>query len=220
MKTDRPPQRLTKSFYDRKIDGVCGGIARYFSLDPTLVRVGWVLLALAGGVGFFLYIVAMVIMPSGSPDEERPANTGHRSGLPLAAGLILTAVGIIWFLGTVHVLPFHMLSWTAWKLVLPGLLIIAGVYLLIRKAGPEQENGMDQSVTGEPGQIRSRRFYRSRNDRKLFGVCGGLGNYFGIDPVLVRLLVVASAIISIGFTLIAYLLLSLLTPEEPLPAAL
>jgi phage shock protein C len=51
---------------DKKIAGVCSGIADYFGLDPTLVRIGWVLLVLAGGSGILAYIIAMVIMP------ERP----------------------------------------------------------------------------------------------------------------------------------------------------
>ena len=44
-------KRLYKSRTDRMIDGVCGGIAEYFGLDSTLVRIAWVLLTLLGGTG-------------------------------------------------------------------------------------------------------------------------------------------------------------------------
>ena len=47
----------------KKIAGVCGGIAEYFNLDPTLVRLGWALVALCGGTGLVAYIVAAIIMP-------------------------------------------------------------------------------------------------------------------------------------------------------------
>ena len=56
-------KRLYKSNYDKKLDGVCGGIAEYFGLDSTLVRLGWVALTLFGGSGVLLYIIAAVIIP-------------------------------------------------------------------------------------------------------------------------------------------------------------
>ena len=43
--------------------GVCGGIARYFNVDPTLVRVATVLLVAAGGLSLWVYIIAALIMP-------------------------------------------------------------------------------------------------------------------------------------------------------------
>ena len=43
--------------------GVCGGIAEYFDIDPTLVRVGWVIADFCGGVGIWAYIICAVIMP-------------------------------------------------------------------------------------------------------------------------------------------------------------
>ncbi|QFJ56041.1 PspC domain-containing protein [Pseudobutyrivibrio xylanivorans] len=54
-------KRLYKSA-DRKICGVCGGIADYFDVDPTVVRLLWVLFTLAGGSGILAYIIAAIIM--------------------------------------------------------------------------------------------------------------------------------------------------------------
>ena len=45
------------------IDGVCGGIAEYFGIDPTLVRLAWVLFCAMGGSGFVAYILAAIIIP-------------------------------------------------------------------------------------------------------------------------------------------------------------
>ncbi|HNW13968.1 MAG TPA: PspC domain-containing protein [Anaerolineaceae bacterium] len=61
----------------------------------------------------------------------------------------------------------------------------------------------------------TKKFYRSRVDRKIGGVCGGLGEYFGIDPTLVRLLFVLG-LLFVGGTLLAYLILLIVIPEEPL----
>lgn len=51
---------------NKKLCGVCGGVAEYFDIDPTLVRVGWVLLTLAGSIGFWGYIICALIMPKKS----------------------------------------------------------------------------------------------------------------------------------------------------------
>src|SRR5258708_5448424 len=59
--------RLTRSVTDRKIAGVCGGFAHYFTLDPTVVRVVWAILTFVPGgilLGVVAYLVAWFIMPS------------------------------------------------------------------------------------------------------------------------------------------------------------
>ena len=55
-------KRLYRSKIDRKIVGVCGGVAEYFEIDPTLVRLGWVVFSLLGGSGLLAYIIAAIIM--------------------------------------------------------------------------------------------------------------------------------------------------------------
>ena len=56
-------KKLYKSATDRKIAGVCGGIAEYFNVDATLIRLAWVLFGLLGGSGLLAYIIAALIMP-------------------------------------------------------------------------------------------------------------------------------------------------------------
>ena len=56
-------KRLYKSNTDKKLDGVCAGIANYFNIDPTLIRLAWVIFTLAGGCGLIAYIIAAIIMP-------------------------------------------------------------------------------------------------------------------------------------------------------------
>ena len=56
-------KKLYKSSTDKKLAGVCGGIAEYFNIDSTLVRLGWVLFSLLGGSGLLAYIIAALIMP-------------------------------------------------------------------------------------------------------------------------------------------------------------
>lgn len=57
-------RKLYRSESDKKLLGVCGGIAEYFDVDPTVVRLGWVLFSLLGGSGLLAYIIAAIIMPT------------------------------------------------------------------------------------------------------------------------------------------------------------
>lgn len=56
-------KRLYKSNVNKMLDGVCGGIAEYLNMDPTLIRLGWVLFCALGGSGIIAYIIAAIIIP-------------------------------------------------------------------------------------------------------------------------------------------------------------
>lgn len=56
-------KKLYKSSTDKKLAGVCGGLAEYFNIDSTLVRLGWVVFCALGGSGLLAYIIAALIMP-------------------------------------------------------------------------------------------------------------------------------------------------------------
>ena len=56
-------KKLYKIGKGKMLDGVCGGIAEYFNIDPTLVRLGWALISLAAGSGVIAYIVCAIIIP-------------------------------------------------------------------------------------------------------------------------------------------------------------
>lgn len=56
-------KRLYKSSTDKKVCGVCGGIANYFDVDQTVIRLIWVIFTLVGGSGLIAYIIAAIIMP-------------------------------------------------------------------------------------------------------------------------------------------------------------
>ena len=57
-------RKLYRSKTDRKIAGVCGGLAQYFNIDPTLIRVVFVVLAVLGGSGLLLYLALWIIVPN------------------------------------------------------------------------------------------------------------------------------------------------------------
>ncbi len=57
------PKKFYRSKSDRKIAGVCGGVAKYLNMDPTLVRILWIVGTLAFGIGLVAYIIFWIAAP-------------------------------------------------------------------------------------------------------------------------------------------------------------
>lgn len=121
---------------DKKFLGVCGGIADYLNVDPTLIRIGVVCLSL------------------------------------------ITAV-------------------------IPALI----VYIVISFVFPQQPEGYTTVNT-------AKKLLKSSKNKKLSGVCGGLAEYFGIDPTIVRL-IFALCVLFIGYGVMTYLVCLIMMPSEP-----
>jgi len=96
MSTHDGMHRLYKSRADRMLDGVCGGVAEYFGLDSTLVRLAWVLLILVGGMGILLYFVAMIIMPVNRGETSAPAVAVRERNSKFWGILLVVVGGWIW----------------------------------------------------------------------------------------------------------------------------
>ncbi len=62
----------------------------------------------------------------------------------------------------------------------------------------------------------NKKLYRSRTNRMIFGVCGGIAEFFAIDPTIVRLVFVAGALLGFGSFILIYLVMFFVVPEEPL----
>jgi len=224
-------RRLQKSRTDRMIDGVCGGIAAYFTIDATLVRIVWVLMTLFGGSGLILYIAAMIIMPKedSAPAQEPPAEKKKKNDTRFW-GILLVVVGLFWLLGNLGIPLWHHWWGFPWRFALPVLLILAGVAFLfggrsyvsaqpVASGSPQTEPGEAAPSPGGTAAGDVRRLYRSTTEKKILGVCGGIGAYVNIDPVIVRLLFVAGALATSGFVIIIYLLMGIVVPKEPAPLA-
>src|SRR5215207_5809775 len=115
---EEPPRRLTRSTTDSLIGGVAGGIGRHLNVDPLAIRITFVILSFAGGLGVLVYLACLVLLPSDDPAAE-PLQWGLWR--TLGAGLLAVAAIAI-------LVP----DWL-WGPEL-GILLIAGVilYVLIR----------------------------------------------------------------------------------------
>ncbi len=63
------PRRLQRNPDDKVIAGVASGVADFFGLDPTIVRVVWTLTILLGGLGVIVYIILWIVVPEGNSDR-------------------------------------------------------------------------------------------------------------------------------------------------------
>jgi len=148
--------RITKSKTDRVIDGVCGGLAEYFGIDSTIVRLVFVALIFINGIGLFLYIILAIIMPKAekldqSPKEiikenvreisERVKETGEELGTAFSKkteqkhsnqagwlGFLLILLGVFFLLENLN-----LIRWFDNDLIWPFIIIFIGVWLLIKR---------------------------------------------------------------------------------------
>jgi phage shock protein C len=138
--------RLMRSETDKIIAGVSGGLAAYLGINSTLVRLAFLLLVPASGIGLLLYFFLMLAMPRPSSVDKPPGEVMqenlHHIGENIAGGVsrirqhpqgqALAALALI-LLGIYLLL--NNLGWFTWLdgLLLPLVLIGLGAYLIIRR---------------------------------------------------------------------------------------
>lgn len=221
MTTGQGFRRLTKSRANRMIDGVCGGLAEYLGVDATLVRLAWVLLTVMGGAGIILYIAGMILVPKAEAgDPAQPQNNEKANSR--FWGFLLVGVGVVWLTANLGLSFWHNWWGHAFDVVIPVALVLLGVAFIFggRRYLSGEEGGPAASPEGAeggvaPGPAIVARLYRSRTEKKIAGVCGGIGVSLSVDPVIIRLLFLVAAIASLGFMLIAYLIMAIVIPLEP-----
>jgi phage shock protein PspC (stress-responsive transcriptional regulator) len=102
--TETQPKKLRRSDSDRLVAGVCGGLGEYFGLSPTVYRIAFLALALAGGTGLLIYLVAALVIPAEGSDDSiaSEALRDHREKPWLVIGLALIAIGALAWLSGSH----------------------------------------------------------------------------------------------------------------------
>jgi phage shock protein C len=90
------PRVVRRSRSDRVVAGVCGGVGRYLGVDPVLLRIAFVILALANGLGVIAYVIAWVAIPEEQPGQPTgPAPETRRETGRLVLGGALVVLGLV-----------------------------------------------------------------------------------------------------------------------------
>lgn len=136
-------KQLYRSVHNRRIAGVAGGIAEYFGVDPTPIRLLWLLAIILGGTGILVYLIAWLVIPeapAAETAESQPANTDNSSLTEPAEGRDwfqnhrqtgFTYVGIFLILLGVFFLLNVILPWRLTRFSWAFLLVALGVLLII-----------------------------------------------------------------------------------------
>jgi phage shock protein C len=221
-------QKLYRSQANKVFAGVCGGLAEYFDVDPVVIRIIFVLMVLFGGSGVLLYIVAIFIVPKRpyqsqnvAPDQTVPIAQTKNDNVRNWFGGALVLFGLIILLANLEIFHFFNFLEDAFEYVFPVLLIILGMAIIYYRQSqeerPQQQMPGEQSeaTADQPRPAQSfREFRRSATDKKLFGVCGGMANYFGIDSSLLRMLYVVLCLASFGAGFVLYVLIAIVVPYD------
>jgi len=209
-------KKLRKSDTNKVIFGVCGGLGEYLDLDPTVVRILFAVFTLFGGIGLLAYIIGAILIPA--PLTGSGPSTGLSSKkIEPSRNIGVIIGGLLIVIGGLFVLKEVFRGWNSnifnflfpfpFGIIWPIILILIGLIFVIgynRRGVLLPTSSTDQ-------------LYRSRSDRKVVGVCAGIGQYFSIDPTVIRIVWVFLTIIS-GFIpgIVVYFVFSLLIPEEPI----
>lgn len=149
-------RRFYRSRTQRVLGGVCGGLGEYFNLDPTLLRLAFVILAFIKGLGIVAYLAMWLVFPRQVPEEKpdkennnseaqaekeeplfRPRpQRGYWLGLLLIIlGLISLFNNLVGYLSSLGLLPIHFAWWPIIIDTWPLLLILSGIIVLVIRRG-------------------------------------------------------------------------------------
>jgi phage shock protein C len=151
--------KLVRLRSEGMLGGVCAGLGSYLRIDPVFVRIFFLLLAFAEGIGVIAYLILWLLLPGKSGQEgqaldvtirENAEEMGERARsmgsdfprgfdgshpqLPMFIGGALIILGLAFFIDNLNLV---WLSWVRLELLWPGLLILAGIVLLLRRAQRE-----------------------------------------------------------------------------------
>lgn len=152
------PTPLRRSQVDRRLAGVCGGIARYLDTDPVFIRVAWIILSIVPGtilLGVLAYVVAWIIVPEAEPGSE-PVRVGRKrlqrsaadatvagvcGGIAEYFTVDVTAVRVVWVLLSIFpgFVVFGLFAYAAAWFIMPEATVIPADPLPTPPAAPASD---------------------------------------------------------------------------------
>ena len=220
-----PDKTLYRSASNRMISGICGGLAEYFDVDASVLRIAMVAftvitLPVFGPFVFLAYLVCVFIIPrdpglvpvaaSDSPVDSENSDQPEQGARQVAENQPTNRNNSMVLGGLFILLAVIVLTWSyapdfgRFSFFLPMVPIVAigaAVFILFVYRGQIMEF------------FKHRRLYRLNEGKKIFGVCNGLADAFNLDPTLMRIGFFIAFLFSIGTVTLIYLFMAFIMPE-------
>ncbi len=189
--------------------GVCLAIGKHFNIDPFLIRAAFIFSLFLGIWGIVTYVVAAIILTrneyvlnenDSSKIKNRPFKLTAIFLLALFLLLVFYISDFLQFLFQPNIFGFSE------NLIISIFLIAAGIVIFVKRKVIYSNTELSNPQV----------LYRSINDKKIAGVCGGLGNYFNQESNFIRLLWILFSFITAGLGLIIYIVFITIVPTENL----
>jgi phage shock protein PspC (stress-responsive transcriptional regulator) len=157
-------KRIYRSNTEKVIGGVCGGLGEYFGIDPTWVRVLFVLSLFAEGVGLLAYLIGWIVIPKqsevtteattaeGTMNSEHTASAqatqaAHKNrGAGFLPGIILVILGMVFLFDRVF-------YWFDFEYIWPLVIIGIGVILIYRATAPKAKTEMSATIVNGNAEV-------------------------------------------------------------------
>lgn len=202
-----PIKKFFRSKNNVVITGVCAGIAEYMKIEPATIRIIALLALLLGGWSVVAYLITASLIPvdknSVSLSQFEIISLRKENFKTVISGLLILcgfyfAFRIIGLAGStrIFILPNDF--------IFPLAAFAIGIYFLTIKS-----SNTETALLVQPEKL-----FRSRTDRKLTGVCGGLAKYIGIDATILRIIFILAVLLTLGIFVSLYLILVVFIPYE------
>lgn len=198
-------KKLRKSNKNKIMFGVCGGIAEYLGIDAAVIRLIFVLTVLIGGWGIISYFIAALLMPSSVELLSLDFNSVkiiEENNRRVILGSLLILTGFYFTFNFYGIIDYLSVFGFEPELYWAITFMAVGVYTFVNR------DSLRKSQTAK------KVFVRSRSDRRFMGVCGGMADYFNADSNLIRMSWLISAFITLGLSLVIYMLIPAIIPLE------
>lgn len=202
-----PIKKFSRSKNNVVITGACAGIAEYLKTEPANIRVIALLTLLFGGWSVVAYLITALLIPV----DKNPIPLSQPEIISLRKENIKTVIsGLLILFGFYFALRIIGIAGSSRIFIFPNDFIFPlaafaiGIYFIIIKPSKAEI-----TLSGQPEKL-----FRSRADRKLTGVCGGLAKYIGIDATVLRIIFILATLLTLGIFASLYLILVAFIPYE------
>ena len=202
-----PMKKFSRSKNNVVIMGVCASIAEYMKTEPANIRVIALLTILFGGWSIVAYLIAASLIPvdkNSAPLSQTEIISLRKENFKTVISGLLILSGFYFAFKIIGISGGSRIFILPNDFIFPLAAFAIGIYFIIIKQSKDEI-----ILSGQPEKLS-----RSRTDRKLNGVCGGLAKYSGIDAAVLRIIFILAALLTLGIFALLYLALVVSIPYE------